>query len=1615
MMRCSRSLTSVWRYILLLLFATIFPAHAEENPTTTPLELIKVQKKTFHGQPALAAIFSTPLKREQTFNQRIITTLKKDGSAVEGDWIFAQQGQILYFTHIQPATTYHLQFTTDIEAENGEKLAQKKEITLKTDAAKAQYGFAGQGTIIPAHSHPGLPVITVNVPRVNIQFLRVKDNALPAFLRKYYWQRNRQLWDTQLDERHTLTKSVFQGQFETKGKQNSRTTTYIPIHDIDALKKPGLYVAVMSQPNRFGKFHIAYFTVSNMALHLRAYEKKMGIYAISFKDGQPMADVNIQLFNAKNETIARVTTDDKGYAELQSTPHRDRVIIARKGEHLTLLSFRHPALDLSEFNIKGPPQRDHEIYIYTPRDLYRPGEQSHFSMILRDHDGQSIQNQPIIAQLKRPDGRIWVKRTLQAKKSGYYQWSFKLPSDAPTGLWNLEARLNPQSKHPHNVYAFHVEEFLPERMKLQLHSKKKILHKKEKATINVQGDYLYGAPASGNRLKLEHFLKPAFHPVEQWPKFFFGDENKKSFYQRKDLPEQKLNIKGSVNLTLPDLLKKTAFPLRIGITARLLESGGRPVSRTIYHTYWPHQSLIGVRPLFNQDDAPDDQPAPVEIIHVDDQGNLLAASQLEIKIIREEREYFWNFQANHGWRSHFTEIHYPVFHQKLSIKKGEKGLIKPTLKFGRYRLEIFDPQSQLTTRFRFQSGGWGEMRHPSRPDRMQITWDKKSYTPGDHAKLTFTPPYDGEALIILESQEGQIHHEWRSVEAKQQQFKFEIPKNWHRHDIYASVMILKKDQKEKTQRFTPNRAMGLIHLPLKRPDHTLDISLVTKDKIRPEGPLSVEIHLKDPPKKAPTFVTLAAVDLGVLNITDFKTPDARNHFFAKRRYGVESRDVYGQVVENINGVKGKLRFGGDAAGLRRNKRGKDTVRILSLFQAPVQFDQQGIAKVTLDIPEFDGTMRLMALAFSENRFGSSEKEVLSVSPIVIQPAMPRFLALGDRGFLGLDLDNRSGKEQILTMQLTATSPLKMEPVNRHIPLPPNKKRFIRFPIHTTQTFGTGAIQLHLHNSELDIKRDWQIPIRPAYPGQFKTRWFTLKPKENFSLTKKHFKGLIPNSAEMRVHIASTPPLPGKKMLKGLFQYPYGCLEQTLSRAYPWLYLDKKASKSYQIDEATFQKRQKAVEDALIRIGGMQKVNGAFGLWNHESPTEPWLTPFAADFLLEARKQGFPIPEERLKKVLTYLKQWLKAGGRLPYSFHTRDKNHSQFASKVYAGYVLAKAGQAQLSLLRPLYKQRKQAISPLPLVHLGRALLLQGDRKRGKKILKEAIKKTRPDQGYLADYGSTVRDMAMVIALHGQKPFLNNVGQYSRQLLTHLKKRTHLSTQEKLALFLADLHLRKQTHTAWQVKIQDGKKEQTEKHKKPWSTTLTPINMSKRWRLQNLSKIPLYLRLETTGYTQKPPAVKKEPFIISRTLYTMSGKLLKQQHLNVGENVLVRLRVYSRITTPHGLVVDLLPAGFEIENPHLQQGEVLSDISVDKKPIRHWQRHTRIQHQEYRDDRYVAAITIKKDRTAELFYRARVVSPGRYIIPPPFFEDMYHPEQFAIGLTPEKLHVVDTPPKTGIQ
>ncbi|MFM4872442.1 alpha-2-macroglobulin [Aeromonas veronii] len=1570
---------------------------AAQQETGAPSAVVQANARQYRDAPALALVFSGPLAPKANWQSWL--GVSEGGKQVQGEWILAEDGRTLYFPNVQPDKSYEVSLKSGLGP-------SPQSWTLKTRPLEAGASFTASGMVLPLRQELRLPISAVNVDEVNIDFFRVDAEYLPRFLAEYRPGSGMGNWE--LEQITKRAKRVFSGRYALELDANRRETRLINVKELQ-LAEAGVYFAVMSPLGNYDwRKETTYFAVSDMGLSARRYRDQLEVFVSSLASADPLKDVQLSLLDEKGNRLQVQTTDPQGHRRFDQVQGA-RLLLAEQGYHLAVLRLDGAALDLSTFDLGTQPWQAQQLYLFSGRDLYRPGERLDSEILLKGQDGQLLPGMAVELEVKQPDGKLLEQKRLLPDNLGAAHYGLRLPDDAPLGRWTINLKTAAGSRFE---WPFLVEEFLPERLKLQLGKGPdgEVTDLDASLTLPLQGDYLYGAPASATKAKAEVKISRATMPFTQWQEFTLGDVLLAE--QAKELEARSLTLdaQGQGIFSLADELDgvRALGPLEVAYRVSLSEPGGRAVNRSRTQYGWPAGSQWpALKADFVADRVEGGKPLPFQILNLDEQGQPVAGA-VKVRLINEYRDYYWHYADGEGWKYEFNSQ--PYLEQEQTLQLDGKGPTPLSLQLaaGWYRLEVENSQGhQSSQRVEIGSYAWGGGGEQARPDKIAITLDKRAYQAGDKAKVTLVAPRPGKGLLLVEDGDGlrwwqRIELKGAGGDAKDARGEFEIPVSpeWQRHDLHISAQIAAPDSASKPagkQQGQSLRSVGLVPLTLDREARRLPLTLSAPDKAVPLTRL--EVTATSTPNSQGRVV-LAAVDRGVLNISDYQPLDPFEIFFGRKRFAQDLFDNYGQVIPPQDGKLARLNYGGDRAPLKKGGALESRVEIAALWSGEVSFDEQGKAVIPLDLPNFNGELALMALAWNEQQVGEAERAVKVVAPLVAEIGWPRFGARGDETRALVQLRNMSGEDQTLSLAWTLNGGLK---ANGELPgtlsLKNGEEQWLTLPLTVTGASGVASLQLAASGKDFAISRDWTLPLRSPWPAETRQRYQMLASGQQMSFAPAELAGLDRANLQGLLSLSGTPPWDPAAQWQALADYPYACLEQTLSRAWPYLLTtaDERAAWSKPAEGKKAASEADVQRALLQRLQRLQLPSGGFGLWDGRSDEEQWLTAYAADYLLARKEAGDAVPEAMLNQALNRLQSYLtdsQYGERW-----SSAPEHSRLAYQAYSAYVLARVGKAPLATLRLIWEQQADhARSGLPLLHLSLALSAMGDEQNAAKALSRSLATERGD-AYMGDYGSPLRDEALELSLLRQhKLAAERWPALSAKVADTLAHRQWLSTQERLALLRL---ARFDPAVDWQARV---------------TSSLGSGSLSGSASLQqgfpealaasvvtNEGKGSLYVQRTLVGYPEQAPARISKGMSVTRSWFNSDGQRFDPATVKVGDLVVVRLNVSSESAVPDALLVEMVPAGFELENPALGNSIKLEDLSIEGKPAWQSEWNDYLKHQEFRDDRYTAALDLSEGSNQQLVYLMRAVTPGRYQVPPTQVEDMYRPELRAVG---EDIHEV---------
>ena len=1582
--------------------------------------------------PRICVQFSDPLAKGKIDFANYVTVNGEKAASVRA------QGSQLCVEDLLHGKRYEVKVRSGIPSTEGDQLPSPVELTVYMRDRSPSVRISGRNYVLPRIGQQGIPIVSINTKLVKASIYRIGDRRIATEVLDGDFERQLQAYELK-QIADTKGEKLWTGEMPVTSKLNEEVTTAFPVDTLMPNLKPGLYIIAASaadeaaKPSEDGENGsedssakaTQWFVVSDLGLTAFSGADGVHVYVRSLASAAPVPNAEIRLIARNNEVLGTLKTNEEGAAAFEAGLSHGTgglapaLVVARGADNdYGFLDITKQAFDLSDRGVGGrTPPGPLDAMVFTERGVYRPGEKVYATALLRDAAANAVTGTPLILKLFRPDGVEDRRQALADEGNGGRSWEIALPETAMTGSWRLAAFADPKGASLYEK-TFLVEDYVPERLEMKLSASQPTISAAAPGVIDLTSRYLYGAPAADLGLEGEITVSVS-DELTGFPGFRAGQQDEKFTTVRKEpeaLPNTDESGAARLSIALPEL-PQTSKPLRADVAIRLREPSGRALTDKIAMKINTGKSFIGVKQLF---DGSVDQGAPAEfeLVGIGPDGKQAALNGVKWELQRIEHQFQW-YSRDSRWAYELVTIESRAGGGTVDIPAGGTVKIAAPVEGGRYRLDVSTATPQGPSTSVSFYAGWYATEASDTPEILNLALDRASYKPGDELKVQVAPRMAGEALVAIVS-DRVLATQLIKVAASGGTASFKVDPSWGPGAYATAIAYRPMDSAAKRM---PSRAVGAKWIPLDTKARTLSVALDTPANVRPAGPVTVSANVSGLDAGEKATLVISGVDLGILNITRYKTPQPGAYFFAQRRLGLEMRDLYGKLIDGMQGVRGAVRSGGDEGGF--SMAGRPLAEVpLAVYSGPLQTDANGNAQVTFTLPAFNGTMRLAAQVWSASKLGHGEKDVIVRDTVVAQATPPKFLMLGDTSSLHLSIENVEA--QAGTYKLTAKADGGVEvtgPAERELTLGLNKRISQTVGLKGASV-GDGHVSFALTGPGVSIERNYAIPVEPPAPNvRRQTNEVLAASTGSLKVGAELIRDLVPASAKVSVTASRTASFDVPGLLLGLDRYPFGCAEQTTSRALPLLYYDEVASRAHISKEP---KAKPAIEKAITRLYEMQSSTGGFGLWG-PSYEDIWLTAYVAEFLTRAKEKGFAVREVNYELAIDRLKNTVN---------NTRDFK-SGGETLAYSLYVLARSGRGVLGDLRYYADTKIDAFStPIAKAQLAAGLAMLGDKERSAVAFNSALASlVKPDaqvplarragadtpvaHASRSDYGTELRDAAAVLALMGEGGASTAQLQKAFEIVTALRaQHRDTTTQESLWLLLAARTLDAQNRDltlevngaavkgAFQT-VLSGSDLAAPSIPIINVSAILPNSSSQKFEaaisqeqfakdglvVKNTGRdaVPATVLVSGEGLELEPSA--ESGFKIERKTYTPDGREIDPGKVKQNDRIVVVLTVTEVEPKAAQIVVeDRLAAGFDIENPALLKGTDLKSFAwlpSTYSPV----------FSAFRDDRFVAAYSVEGSRKVPaaitMAYVMRAVTPGVYTHAGARAEDMYRPGRFA--------------------
>ncbi|MEO8926399.1 MAG: alpha-2-macroglobulin [Caulobacteraceae bacterium] len=1506
-----------------------------------------------------------------------------------------------------------------LPAKSGETLSQNADVDFTFGDKPPYVGFAGEGVILPREDSDGVGIETLNVTRLAVEVWRVADRnlvrksiAAPAPTAEGQYADD--YGDDSPDDEGRI---VWKGLVSVTGPAGAKATTVFPLGAVLKDMQPGGYVikardasdgralddkgdddAKPAQARRWVMF-------TDMALIAYSGSRSLDVVARSLKTAKTLGGLPVALLAKDGETLASTRTDASGRAAFAHAllggegANAARMVMAYgpRGD-LAVLDLDRAPVDLSKQGTGGrdpaaapddltagrTTKSDIDAYLYGDRGIYRPGERAHLTALVRDRDSKAPGERKGFIVVKRPSGVEFARYVFANTGGGAVLADVDLPKSAPRGHWSAEVHIDGYDEAVGDA-SFAVEDFAPQRLAVTVGGRSEVpVGAGETRAVDVTARFLYGATGSGLKTQGEARVRLDPDPFPAWPDYRWGDEVRPFAEKFVELGSTVTDGAGRANLVFAAAQAgQSADPLIAAVTASVFEPGGRPVRQGLTLKVRTKPLYLGVK--VDQGPASGDRAPAIglDVIAVDAAGRRVAASGVTYALIGENWNYDW-FQQDGRWQWRRTSRDTVVARGALDIAAGAPARLTRRLGWGDYRLEL-DGAGGVRTVRRFSAGWGGTGGDAEAPDFVRVSAGAKVHAQGDTVEIAIKGPYAGEAQVAVAT-DRLIDFKTLTVSANGAVVRLKTTAAWG-GGAYVLVSLIQPRDPVATP--LPRRALGLVYVPLDPGSRRLTVDIGTPAKIDSRAPVSVPLTVRGLGLGQGAYVTVAAVDEGILALTRFESPDPVAWYFGKRALTVDYRDDYGRLMDANLGAPANVDFGGDEVGGQGLT--VTPIKSVALWSGVVRTGPGGRVTVTLPPGDFNGELRIMAVAWTDTAVGSAAKPLTVREPVVADLNLPRFLAPGDRPMATLEIHNVEGRAGDY-LALTFASGDIVASFRQVFRLLVGQRIAEHIPFLAPNRTGVGQVGFVVSGPAFSTTKTYPIQTRLGWGPVTRAVSELQRPGEAFTPAPALLAGLAAGDVELQVSYSPFKGFDPAAVALGLSRYPYGCTEQLVSTAYPLLYAAEVSSDP---------RLGRGLGEAVGKLLDRQSLDGAFGLWRvGDGEADPWLGAYVTDFLVDAKARGAPIPAAALDRALGAMRQVSRPDGFAPVAYRMtypdawggRDGAKARTAAirsraSAYALYVLAKAGRGDLPRLRWWHDvQMKSEASPLAKAQIGAGLAVMGDHARARSALRAAV----ASLGYKDTedwYQSPLRDLAGTIALAYEAGESGIARGLQARLEGTVAEPDHLNTQEAAALLRAAHFM---LAAAGTIRVEGT-----------GATALAATAGAPRWavgrlaaaRFVNRGTGALWRTVSVRGTPLAAPGASASGLAVAKSYFTMSGAPANLAAVKQGERLVVRLSGRSLQGRTLALVVnDALPAGFEIETT---LGPADAEDGTASGPFKFLGKLTEADVQESRDDRYVAALALPRNKPFAFAYVARAVTPGAFFLPGVQAVDMYRPSLSA--------------------
>jgi alpha-2-macroglobulin len=1354
------------------------------------------------------------------------------------------------------------------------------------------------------------------------------------------------------------------------------------------------YYSGWNYSHRENPCYPAYYNSQNFA-QSNVFASNLGITAKTGTDGsifvavaslrttKGVGDAELEFYDYQQQLLGTAKTNGSGVAEamLDKPPF---VIIAKKEEQKGYLKTADGnALSLSRFDVAGTvTQKGLKGFLYGERGVWRPGDSLHLNFILEDKSGKLPKNYPIAFELKDSRGQVQYQTVTTKNVQNVYAMPVVTSPDAPTGNWMATVKAGGATFQK----SLKIETVKPNRLKIDLDfgaPDKELSFRDEPINVNMQVNWLHGAPAQNLRTVVEMELRQMNTEFPNFKEYQFDDPARRLYSEPVTLFDGITNQDGFASFAAELYQSRAAAPgkLNANFRARAFEQGGDFSIYNARKDYSPYPAYAGVnipKNKYGEKRLEINEENSIKMALVDAAGKPLKNRSLSVGLYRVEWRWWWD--QGQDYVSKFnTSNHYNALSSE-KVTTGADGTISWPVKvndWGRYMVRVCDTEIGHCTGDFFNAGyPWYGEEGGASPKKeaamMTFTAGKEKYKVGEDIEITVPAGDEGRVLITLETGSKILKSMWKDAEKGDNTFKFEATEEMS-PTVYAHVSLIQPHAQ--VQNDLPIRMYGVLAVDVEDPETILKPVITMGSELKPEQEFTVEVKEANNEEMA---YTIAIVDEGLLGLTNFKTPDPHAAFYAREALGVKTWDVYDDVLGAYGGeLERILSIGGDAEiNAPPARKNANRFKPVVMHAGPFHLDG-GKKKHTFKMPNYVGSVRVMVVAANRKAaYGSVEKVVPVRKPLMVLATLPRVLGPGERLRMPVSVFAMNSRVTSVDVGVAeSTGLIKLAaPVSQHLSFPRPGEDLLYFDLTVGNAVGIAKFKVTARGGGETSTQEIELDVRN--PNPYVTNVFSgvIQPGESWSQAFDPVGSLGTNSGILEV--SAIPPINLGERLEFLLRYPHGCIEQTTSAVFPQLYVGKLKP----LDEAQKNRVQRNIEAGIGKLKNFQSGSGGFSYWPG-SDYDSWGTNYAGHFLLEAKNAGYAVSDNMLDRFVKFQKRAAKQ-----WDPGTRgDRRSYTELNQAYRLYTLALAREPEMSAMNRM--RELPNLSNEARWRLAAAYALSGKKEIGQDMVKTATTEVQPyaELGY--SYGSDLRDEAMILETQVLLEDQNNAAINARTIAEHLSEARWYSTQTTAFALLSLGKFLGKSGTAQEFTFSynfGGSQQVNAGSSTPVIQVEVPVEKSNNRQVdvKNTTGNVLYARLILTGQPMAGEAVAaaSNNLYIQVSYLTTAGMPLDPSNLPQGTDFIAQVMVTHPGTRASDFkemaLSQVFPSGWEIINARLHNFQEFSNTTIPE-------------YVDIRDDRVYTYFDIRKSTRQIYRVRLNAAYQGYYFMPAINCEAMY--------------------------